>query len=207
MQTCERRWVAPDEESGARLRKLGFDPDDVRWVVMTDMHGDHAGGLPNFPNSEILMSREQIDLAMSRSGPLQGYLSMHYPKWLRPREVMFDAGAWESFDTSASLTHDGAIRIVPTPGHTEGHISVAIEGGDALVFVAGDAAYSESGLLEGSVDGVAFRAAVHRETTARIRTLCERRPVVTQFAHDPDNERRLSGRIPTHIQPDHGAVA
>ena len=202
MQTRERRWVAPDEESGAQLRRIGFDPDDVRWVVMTHMHGDHAGGLPNFPKSEILMSREQIHLAMSRTGPLQGYLNMHYPKWLKPRDVIFGAGAWESFDTSASLTRDGAIRIVPTPGHTEGHISVAIEDGDALVFLLGDAAYSESGLLEGIVDGVASSATVHHETTTRIRALCERRPVITQFAHDPDNERRFSGRIPTNPQQD-----
>ena len=46
MQTCERRWVAPEKELGAQLRSLGHDPGDVRWVVMTHMHGDHAGGLP-----------------------------------------------------------------------------------------------------------------------------------------------------------------
>lgn len=201
MQTCERRWVASDEESGAQLYKLGVDPNDVRWVVMTHMHGDHAGGLPNFPNSEILMSREEIALATSRSGALLGYLNMHYPKWLKPREVMFGADAWESFASSARLTRDGAIRIVPTPGHTEGHIAVAIEDGDFLILIAGDAAYSERNLLEGAVDGVAVSAAAHHQTTARIRALCERRPVITQFAHDPDNERRFSERIPTQPLP------
>ena len=126
---------------------------------------------------------------------------MHYPKWLKPREVTFGAGAWESFASSASLTRDGAIRIVPTPGHTKGHISVAIEDGDCLIFVAGDASYSEGGLLQGVVDGVAASAAVHRQTTGRIRALCERRAVITQFAHDPDNERRFGERIPTRSLP------
>jgi hypothetical protein len=51
------------------------------------------------------------------------------------------------------------------------------------------------------VDGVAVSAVVHRQTTARIRSLCERRAVITQFAHDPDNERRLSQRIPTRPLP------
>ena len=201
MQTCGSQWVMSEEESGAQLRKIGLNPEDVRWVIMTHMHGDHAGGLPHFPKSQIMMSREEIDLATSRFGPLQGYLNNHYPKWLKPREVTFGAGAWESFASSASLTRDGAIRIVPTPGHTKGHISVAIEDGYSLIFVAGDAAYSEGGLLEGVVDGVAVSAVVHRQTTARIRALCERRAVITQFAHDPDNERRLSQRIPTRPLP------
>lgn len=143
------------------------------------------------------MSKEQIQLATGRLGPLLGYLNRHYPKWLKPREILFDSGAWESFDATAALTGDSSIRVVPTPGHTEGHVSVVIEHGDALVLIGGDAAYSEGALLDEAVDGVAFSAAVHRETTARLRKLCERRSVITQFAHDPDNERRLAERILT----------
>jgi glyoxylase-like metal-dependent hydrolase (beta-lactamase superfamily II) len=199
MEFCERRWVAPEEEVGAQLRSLGYDPGHVRWVVMTHMHGDHAGGLPNFPKSEILMSVEQMRLALAPTGPLQGYLNAHYPRWLRPRAIPFDGSAWETFEASAKLTRDGAIRIVPTPGHTPGHVSVVADDGGRLIFIAGDAAYSESALLAGTVDGVAYSAAVHRQTTARIRSLCARRKVVTQFAHDADNARRLDNNIATAI--------
>lgn len=197
MRTCERRWVTHEEEVGAQLKKLGHRPTDVRWIVMTHMHGDHAGGLPNFPKSEILLSREQVKLALGPMGPVEGYLNMHYPKWLKPREIAFDDGAWESFDQSALLTKDGAVRIVPTPGHVAGHVSVVVEDSDALVFLAGDASYSETSLMESAVDGVAASARQHHDTTARIRQLCNRRSVITQFAHDPDNERRFIERIAT----------
>jgi glyoxylase-like metal-dependent hydrolase (beta-lactamase superfamily II) len=159
------------------------------------MHGDHAGGLPNFPESEILMSVEQMRLALAPTGPLQGYLNRHYPSWLNPHVIPFDGGTWETFEASAKLTHDGAIRIVPTPGH----VSVIVDDGGRIIFIAGDAAYSESALLAGTVDGVAYSSAIHRDTTARIRSLCARRRVVTQFAHDADNARRLDNNIATAI--------
>ena len=38
-----REWVEPEEEIGPRLRAIGISPVDVRWVVMTHLHTDHAG--------------------------------------------------------------------------------------------------------------------------------------------------------------------
>ena len=48
-RTCVRFAVAPEDEAGPRMRALGLDPGAARWVVMTHMHGDHAGGLEHFP--------------------------------------------------------------------------------------------------------------------------------------------------------------
>ncbi|WP_435657063.1 hypothetical protein [Brucella pituitosa] len=86
------------------------------------------------------------------------------------------------------------MRIVPTPGHTEGHQSVVIEQDDHLVMIAGDAAYNERALIDGIVDGVAASYDVHKDTTRRLRELCKRHPVITQFAHDPECETRLNGK-------------
>lgn len=192
MQFCERRWVRPGEEVGPRLRAMGFDPKDVRWVVMTHMHGDHAGGIGHFPNSTILLSKPEAHVALSRSGPVTGYLNMHYPKWLKPTEIEFTDGPLESFAASKTLTTDGKVHIVPTPGHTEGHISVIVEADHHCILIGGDASYSEQDMLRGSVDGVAFNAAVHHDTTRRLREFCARRPTITQFAHDPASQARLS---------------
>jgi N-acyl homoserine lactone hydrolase len=58
-----REWVRPEEEIGPQLRALGFAPADVRWVLLTHFHTDHAGGLPHFPTSEILVSRTEYQAA------------------------------------------------------------------------------------------------------------------------------------------------
>ena len=192
MQFCERRWVKPEEEAGPRLRALGFDPLDVRWVVMTHMHGDHAGGLGHFPKSEILLGKAEATAALGPTGPLFGYLNAHYPAWLKPAIVEFKDGPWESFQSSARLTLDGAVHIVPSPGHTSGHISVIVDMGDHCVLIAGDASYDEKTLVDGSIDGVAQDARLHRDTTRRFRDLCRRRLTITLFAHDSESERRLA---------------
>jgi len=191
-RTCERRWVGPEQEVAARLRSLGLDPRDVRWVVMTHMHGDHAGGVGHFADSEILMSAVEAKLAFARTAPLNGYLKQHYPAWLRPRLLPLDTDPWESFAASHALTVDGAIRLVPTPGHTLGHLSVAVETGRTLVLLTGDATYSETALLRGDVDGVAHDARAHRDSCERIRELRRRRSAVVLPSHDPESVRRLA---------------
>jgi glyoxylase-like metal-dependent hydrolase (beta-lactamase superfamily II) len=199
-----RSWVKSEEEAGPRLRALGFDPLDVRWVIMTHMHGDHSGGLGHFPSSEILVSKPEADAALARTGPLFGYLNMHYPKWLKPKIVSFDDGPWESFEHSSALTKDGRIRIVPAPGHTLGHMAVIAETDRHCFLIAGDAAYDEQTLLSGGLDGVAERASLHHDSTRRMRELCKRRPTVTQFAHDPESVKRLASEIVT--TPDYAII-
>jgi glyoxylase-like metal-dependent hydrolase (beta-lactamase superfamily II) len=46
-----REWVEPEQEIGPQLERLGIQPGDVRWVVLTHLHTDHAGGLHHFPTT------------------------------------------------------------------------------------------------------------------------------------------------------------
>ncbi|MGI8462449.1 MAG: N-acyl homoserine lactonase family protein [Solirubrobacterales bacterium] len=192
VRTSERRWVAPEEEIGPQLQALGIEPGDVRCVVMTHMHGDHAGGLAHFPGVEIMMSATEASMALARTGPVNGYLNSHYPDWLEPRTVEFDSDPWEVFDASFALTDDGTVRLVPTPGHTKGHLSVVVEQSDRIDLITGDAAYSERALDEGIVDGVAQDERAHRRSTALLRELCDRHRVVVAPSHDPESARRLA---------------
>ena len=54
-RTGLREWVAREEEVRPQLERLGISPAEVRWLVMTHRHTDHAGGLHHFPKSEILV--------------------------------------------------------------------------------------------------------------------------------------------------------
>ena len=191
-----RLFVEPQDEIGPAMRRSGLDPADVRWVVLTHMHTDHAGGLHHFPDSEVIVSAEELKLASGLGGKLRGYVPHRLPPWLRPRTVTFDADPWERFPASIPLTSSGDVRLIPTPGHTPGHLSVVAETDDRLVVFAGDASYSEEILLEQVVDGVAPDERVAKETLARLLDLTRRRSTVYLPSHDPEAVRRLTERMP-----------
>src|SRR5215510_1660866 len=55
--------IERDEEIGPLLRALGIGPRDVKRVVLTHLHVDHDGGLAHFPQTEILVSRGELETA------------------------------------------------------------------------------------------------------------------------------------------------
>ena len=195
-----REWVQPDEEIGPQLRRLGFAPDDVRWVVITHFHTDHAGGLAPFPHHEIVTSPGAFQEARGLVGKARGFLPQHWPDGFAPTLVDFASGAFGPFPASTSLTRAGDVHLLPTPGHTGGHLSVAVEDGGALVFLAGDASYTQRLMLDGRADGVAPKPSQAIETLTRIQRLVAERPTVYLPTHDPQSTARLTAREPAARQ-------
>ena len=191
-----REEVAPGEEIGPQLRALGFDPDDVRWVVLTHFHTDHAGGLGHFPNSEIVASRVDYRDARGLLGKARGFLPQRWPEGFAPTLTDLAGGPFGPFESSAALTAAGDVHLVATPGHTPGHLSVTIDDGDTVLFLAGDTSYTEQLMLAGTPDGVSPDPAGARDTLARIQQLTAERPTVYLPTHDPEAATRLErGRV------------
>jgi len=191
-----REWVAADEEIGPQLQRLGLSPADVRWVVLTHLHTDHAGGLAHFPDSEILVSRTELRQASGALGRARGYLPNRWPHWFSPTPVDLDDGAFGPIRGTRRLTAAGDVTLLATPGHTPGHMSVAVDLHDRLVLLAGDASYTQDLMLAGVADGVTNDARTARSTLAALRALAQSRPTIYLPSHDPDSPRRLADREP-----------
>ena len=87
-----REWVRPEEEVGPQLRALLIEPSDVRWLVMTHLHTDHAGdslisptsrSCSRVPNTSWLPvgkgRRADICLSIGPPGSLPGSLRLPHP--------------------------------------------------------------------------------------------------------------------------------
>ena len=189
--------VEPEDEVGPQLRVIGIGPADVRRIILTHLHIDHDAGLAAFPGAEVSVSPGELELASGISGRLRGYLPQRWPRRFDPTPLILDAGAYGPFARSKRLTGDGAVVAVATPGHTRDHLSVIVDDGDAAVFLAGDASYSEATMLAGQIDGVGADENIASATLGAIRAFVSARPTIYLPAHDPDAAKRLSARRTT----------
>ena len=194
--------VTPEQEVGPQLLELGIRSDDVQTVILTHLHTDHAGGLHHFPRSKILVSDEELAIARGFAGRLRGYLPNRWPQWFAPRSIVFEPKALGPFDRSHHVTSDGTVVIVPTPGHTPGHVSVVVVDGDVNYFLAGDTTYTQQSLVHEQVDGVSPSEAVSLETMRRIVRYARSQSTVYLPTHDPESGNRLANAISVQVSAD-----
>jgi len=186
--------IRPEDEVGPQLMRLGFDPADVGAVVMTSLALGHAGGIDYFRRARIIVSAPEWSDAMGGLGRLADYPQKHWPKWLTPRIVTFNAGRLGGLPRSQPLTGDGALYMVRTPGHTPGHIAAVLEDGGYLYVFSGDASYLRATMAEAVPDGLASNPMQQTKTLKAIRELAQSRPLIYLPTFDPDAERRLAAR-------------
>jgi len=184
--------VDREQEIGPRLKALGIGPDDVKTVVLTHLHVDHDGGLADLARAEIYVAPGELAAASGLRGALGGYLARRWPADFDPEPLRFEDVALGPFKQSKAITRDGAIRAIPTPGHTPDHLSVVAETAGGRVVFTGDATYSETNLRAGVIDGVAPLEAPARSTLGKLVALASERPTLILPAHDPETMARLA---------------
>lgn len=144
--------MGPEDAVAAQLRSRAIDASDVRLVVMTHLHIDHASGVSEFPEATFIVTAEEWEAATQPRGWRHGYRQRQFDHAFDWRLVDFGAPEVDSYATfgrSYDLLGDGSIRIVSTPGHTPGHMSVILRTSEREVLAAGDAIFTMRTLREG----------------------------------------------------------
>lgn len=156
----------------AALAAAGVALTDISLVVNCHLHFDHCGGNPLLPGTPILV--QTVELAAARRGG-------HTIDAL----VDFPGATYEEVDGEAEVWP--GVRIIPTPGHTEGHQSLAVRHGDGTVLLAGQAHDFASHFASDHLARHAVRRGLepplptHRPWLERLADLDPRRVL---FAHD-----------------------
>jgi len=121
------------------LGAAGLTVDDIDYVLCTHLQSDHVGWntrledgrwVPTFPNARYLMPAADESQQKVRNGEL--YVESVLP--------VIAAGQAELVEAGHML--GDFVSLIPTPGHTPGHVSVRIKSGDRQAIITGDALHS-----------------------------------------------------------------
>ena len=146
----------------AALEQAGVHPERLTKLLLTHQDDDHVGAafelLQKYPRIQVIASRierpylagEKKNLRLEQAERLQEYLpegqkafGLQFCRQLRavrPVNVDLEVEEGDYFPWA------GGCRILATPGHTPGHISLYLE--KEHVLITGDAAVTEAGRLE-----------------------------------------------------------
>lgn len=146
----------------AQLAERGIGPEQVRLIVLSHLHGDHVGGLRDFPEARIVIGdgalapgwRDRSAWANTRHGFVPALLPDDIEERLLPLTGLTvqptDLGG--RLRNGYDLFGDRSAFVLPLPGHTEGHLSLWLpHAGDHGVLLVGDAAWSRRAFTHGEL--------------------------------------------------------
>jgi glyoxylase-like metal-dependent hydrolase (beta-lactamase superfamily II) len=176
--------IAPAGDLREQLAGLGIASADVKHVVLTHLHEDHVGEVLRFPSATVHVSKLEWD-DRARVSYTPSFDAVE--RW---DHFAFEHGAFGPFDASRDLLGDRSILLLPTPGHSMGHVVALVQLEDGPALVTGDALYS---LRHLDPEGVASfnyfgpqGLATYQDSVRRIAALAAARTdLVLVVPHDP----------------------
>lgn len=170
-------------------------PDEpVRSVMLSHLHGDHVGGLLDFPRVPLFCAREAWEdmRGRSRFGALRkGLLPALLPHdflqrvtWIEDLPAIRLEGPLAPFARGHDLLGDGSLLAVALPGHAAGHYGLLfLDAADVTTFLVADAAWSTQAIRDAAPPPAVVTAWLgntrsYRETLARLHALSKQAPSI-----------------------------
>jgi glyoxylase-like metal-dependent hydrolase (beta-lactamase superfamily II) len=142
----------------AHLHAHGISAADVGHVLVSHFHGDHVGGLADFPAARVWCAYaawEDLHRRSRLSALSKGLLPALAPRAMEDRLHFYEhapavrlPAQLAPFNTAHDVFEDGSIYAVSLPGHAAGHFGLCFRCAGKWVFLVADAAWSSRAIEE-----------------------------------------------------------
>ena len=173
------------------LARLGIDPKEVKLLVLTHAHYDHAGNLGLYPNAKIVMSRKEFEFWGTDMGKRPQYGHHIDPLDIERIQALHREGRITLLDTPQNTLIPG-IELYELGGHTPGQMAVVVEMPEGPVILASDAIHYYDELEQDRPFAVLDSLADMYRGYERIREWLQRPGAVVIPGHDPDVMNRFA---------------
>jgi glyoxylase-like metal-dependent hydrolase (beta-lactamase superfamily II) len=162
-------WNARQSRFLEEMTEAGFPPESIDTVLCTHLHVDHVGWntrlvdgrwVPSFPQARYLFGRREFEhWSAGAGGEAQAAV---FADSVRP---IVEAELHELVEADHQLCPE--VRLVPSFGHTPGHVSVAIHSEGEQGFITGDIAHHPCQLARPHWNSTADADPAQAEATRR----------------------------------------
>jgi glyoxylase-like metal-dependent hydrolase (beta-lactamase superfamily II) len=193
-----------------QIERLGFQPRDVRHIVLTHLDFDHAGGLDDFPDARVHLLEPERRHAVAQRTWLdrQRFRPQQWSSSARWQTYPADGGErWFGFGGVQQLEGlPPELLMVPLIGHTLGHAGIAAKSQGSWVLLAGDAYFYHAEMdldRPWCTPGLRFyQNMMEKDRRARLGNQARLRELVREHgatvsvfcSHDPTEFERIAGR-------------
>ena len=173
------------------LARLGIDPAEVKLLVLTHAHYDHAGNLGLYPNAEIVMSRREFEFWGTEMGKRPQYAHHIDPLDIERIQALADAGRITFLDGPRNTLVPG-IELYELGGHTPGQLALVVEMPEGPVILASDAVHYYDEFEQDRPFAVLDSLADMYKGYEQIREWLQRPGALMIPGHDPDVMNRFA---------------
>jgi glyoxylase-like metal-dependent hydrolase (beta-lactamase superfamily II) len=177
-----------DDVIDRQLARLGYSVDQVKYVITSHSHLDHIGNIKMFPNATHVIQKAELVQAWNPE------------KFLHPgAHIMSDYDGIRDFkflevDGDTDLFGDGTLRLISTPGHTNGHQSLVLKLKETgPVIITGDAIPRQV-VLEGHIHRFHQDAATYMASVERLKAIRDAEGAPLFMSHEDELFKKMGGR-------------
>jgi len=133
----------PDVAIDVQLQKIGLKPDDIKYVVPSHLHLDHGGNVGKFPNSTIVVQRDEILNAFwPKAGTGGPYMIGDVMPLRSPNTDYPNAQKMLQLEGDLDLFGDGTLVVKRWVAHTPGSQMMTVRlKNTGLIILTGDNVY------------------------------------------------------------------